>query len=82
MSGHESLSESRNPVADADGNPLFDPNSVARYEIGLLVGPCRESEAEDFLLAVVEFANSYRTWAGNSLGPVGSIGPWTEAVDA
>lgn len=55
--------------------------SESRYEIAILVGPCRESEAEDFLIAVMDFANQYRTWAGRGLGPAGAVGPWDVGDD-
>ena len=54
-------------------------SSIARrYEVELLVGPCLESEAEEFLLAVIEFAKKWRPWSDVPLGVVGSIGPWGE----
>lgn len=59
--------------------PAFASN---RYEVSLLIGPCLESEAEELLLAVVEFSKKWRPWSDNSLSVVGSIGLWTEDDDA
>ena len=52
--------------------------SELRYEISILVGPCRESEAETLCLELADYLNGKRGELGNELGAALAVGPFAE----
>lgn len=53
--------------------------SAGRYEIQILIGPCRESEAESLTLELADYLRGKHGELGSELGAALAVGPFTDS---
>lgn len=51
------------------------------YEISIVVGPCRESEAETLTLELADYLKGKTGELGSELGAALSVGPWWDGSE-